>query len=84
MDILASVDIPLSLLSVSTDTDSAFFSVSDSSALPVSAKSVEEMKKLSVMVPKSLHKELRLYSASSDSTIMDVVILALQSFLYPK
>ena len=42
----------------------------------------EEMKKLSVMVPKSLHKELRLHSASSDTTITDIVILALQTFLH--
>lgn len=41
----------------------------------------EEMKKLSVMVPKSLHKQLRLFSASSDLTITDLVVTALSNFL---
>ena len=82
METSASIHIPLVLTSVSTDTAPVPFSISDPSGLPGSIKVVEETKKLSVMVPKSLHKELRLHSASSDSTITDVVILALQSFLY--
>ena len=82
METSASIHIPLALPSVSTDTVPVPFSISDPSGLPGSVKVVEETKKLSVMVPKSLHKELRLHSASSDSTITDVVILALQSFLY--
>ena len=41
----------------------------------------EETKKLSVMVPKSFHKELRLYCARKDCTITDAVVDALRGYL---
>jgi hypothetical protein len=41
----------------------------------------EEAKKLSVMVPKSFHKELRLYCARKDCTITEVVVDALRDYL---
>ena len=41
----------------------------------------EETKKLSVMVPKSFHKDLRLYCARKDLTITDVVLKALRLYI---
>jgi len=41
----------------------------------------EEAKKLSVMVPKSFHKELRLFCARKDCTITEVVVDAIRDYL---
>jgi hypothetical protein len=38
-------------------------------------------KKLSVMVPKSFHKQLRLYCTEKDLTITEVVLLALRCYI---
>ena len=51
---------------------------------PRAAFSEEEAKKLSVMVPKSFHKELRLYCASKDCTMTEVVVDALRTYLSRK
>jgi hypothetical protein len=48
---------------------------------PRTAFAEEEAKKLSVMVPKSFHKELRLYCARKDCTITEVVVDALRNYI---
>ena len=41
----------------------------------------EEVKKLSVMVSKSFHKELRLYCAKNECTLTEVVVNAIRDYI---